>query len=399
MGHDPFGLKPEENGMPSRERFKTTYPGVYYVMGTAIGNGKPERIYRIRYRRDEQLIEENAGRQFQNDMTPAKAARLRARRIDGDQLSNTEKRKELAAQKEAEENLWTFDRLWKAYKGANPGLKGIVTDENRFEKHILPTFGEKEPKEVIPLDVDRLRVRLLKTKKPGTVKNVLELLRRLINFGIKKRLCEGPGFTIPMPRVDNIKTEDLTPEQIDSLFKALDEAPNVQVANFMRMVLFTGMRRGELFRLKWRDIDFDRGFILIRNPKGGTGQKIPLNKEARSLLRRHPRSNNPFVFPGRNGKQRQDITHDANKIKMAAGLPEGFRALHGLRHVYASMLASSGKVDMYTLQRLLTHKNPAMTQRYAHLRDEVLRQASDLAGPLLRKQAKEGKAASLRNSG
>jgi len=41
----------------------------------------------------------------------------------------------------------------------------------------------------------------------------------------------------------------------------------------------------------------------------------------------------------------------------------------GLRHVYASMLASSGQVDMYTLQKLLTHKSPAMTQRYAHLRD------------------------------
>jgi len=368
-------------------------------MGTAVGTGKPERIYRIRYRKDGQLIEENAGRQFQNDMTPAKASRLRARRIDGDQPTNTEKRDELAAQKEAEENRWTFSRLWDAYKEATPGLKGIVTDENRFEKHIRPTFGEKEPREVIPLDVDRLRVRLIKTKKPGTVKNVLELLRRLINFGIKMRLCTGPGFTISMPPVNNIKTEDLTPEQIHNLFKALDEAPNVQVANLMMMVLFSGMRRGELFRLKWRDLDFNRKFISIRDPKGGTNQKIPMNDDARSLLKCHPRSGSPFVFPGRNGKQRKDITHDVNKIKAAAGLPKDFRALHGLRHVFASTHASSGKVDMYTLQRLLTHKTPAMTQRYAHLRDEALRQASNLTGPLLRKQVEEGKAASLRRSG
>jgi integrase len=46
------------------------------------------------------------------------------------------------------------------------------------------------------------------------------------------------------------------------------------------------------------------------------------------------------------------------------------------------MLASSGQVDLYTLQKLLTHKSPAMTQRYAHLRDEALRRASDLAGEL-----------------
>jgi integrase len=49
------------------------------------------------------------------------------------------------------------------------------------------------------------------------------------------------------------------------------------------------------------------------------------------------------------------------------------------------MLASSGKVDMYTLQKLLTHKPPQMTQRYAHLRDEALKQASNLMGELVEK--------------
>jgi integrase len=47
------------------------------------------------------------------------------------------------------------------------------------------------------------------------------------------------------------------------------------------------------------------------------------------------------------------------------------------------MLASSGKVDLYTLQKLLTHKSPVMTQRYAHLRDEALKNASALAGDII----------------
>ena len=72
-----------------------------------------------------------------------------------------------------------------------------------------------------------------------------------------------------------------------------------------------------------------------------------------------------------------------NRIKTAAGLPKDFRPLHGLRHFYASMLASSGDVDMYTLQKLLTHKDPTMTQRYAHLRDEALHKASALAGSII----------------
>ena len=60
------------------------------------------------------------------------------------------------------------------------------------------------------------------------------------------------------------------------------------------------------------------------------------------------------------------------------------RPLHGLRHVFESTLASSGKVDMYTLQKLLTHKSPIMIQNgYAHLRDDALKRASELAGRLI----------------
>lgn len=56
-----------------------------------------------------------------------------------------------------------------------------------------------------------------------------------------------------------------------------------------------------------------------------------------------------------------------------------FRPLHGLRHAYASFLASSGKVDLYTLQKLLTHSSPQMTQRYAHLADEALQRAAQVS--------------------
>ena len=91
---------------------------------------------------------------------------------------------------------------------------------------------------------------------------------------------------------------------------------------------------------------------------------------------------------------------EVNRIKERAGLPKDFRALHGLRHVYASMLASSGQVDMFTLQKLLTHKSPQMTQRYAHLRDESLRRASNLAGDIITQamngaEAPAGKMANL----
>lgn len=368
--------------MPALKRFKTNYPGVFYVQGTSPATGKPEKIFYIRYRKAGKMIEEKAGRQFIDDMTPARAARIRAERMEGKRPTRQEGREQQEAVKKAEAERQTFDRLWQEYKSRNPGLKGMVTDENRYGKHLKPLFGGKEPQALTPFEVDRLRLTMLKTHKPGTVKNTLELLRRLINFGVKKHLCQAPPFIIEMPKTHSLKTEDLTTEQLSRLLEAISESTNIQAAAFMKMALFTGMRRGELFRLQWADIDFERGFIHLRSPKGGADQKIPLNPAAREVLENHSRISE-YVFPGRDGKKRVDITKQVNRIKEAAGIPKEFRALHGLRHVYASMLASSGQVDLYTLQKLLTHKSAAMTQRYAHLRDETLRRASGLAGDLI----------------
>jgi integrase len=226
-------------------------------------------------------------------------------------------------------------------------IKGLAQDRSRFEKYLKPVWGDKEPQEIMPLEVDRLRLRILKDKAPQTAKLTLSLLRRIVNFGVKRQLCQPLSFHLEIPRVHNLKTEDLNPEQLAALLEALDQDPNLMAANFMKLALFTGMRRGELFRLQWQDLDFDRGFIHIRGPKGGQDQKIPLNQAARELLEAHPRGESPYIFPGHGGRQRTDINKQVNRIKEAAGLPKDFRALHGLRHVYASMLASSGQVDLH----------------------------------------------------
>ncbi len=377
--------------MPKQKRFKTKYIGVYFIKGTSVANRKPELIYYIAYRKNGKLIEEKAGRQFQEDMTPAKAARLRTLKINGEILSNQEQREFEKTQKREKENKWTINRLWGEYKIAKPHNKGLKTDEYRFNDHIKPYLGDKEPYQLSPFDIDRIRINLLKTHRPQTIKNVLELIKRIINFGVKKQLCEGINFKIEMPKVNNLKTEDLNPMQLKSLLEAIGQEPNIFAANIMKMALYTGMRRGELFRLKWNDVDFERGFIRIIDPKGGVDQKIPLNDSTIEVLENNPRTDSEYVFPGRNGKERTTIIHSVNRIKKRAGLPKDFRPLHGLRHVFASMLASSGQVDMYTLQKLLTHKSPQMTQRYAHLRDDTLKRASNLVGELINQAISENK--------
>jgi integrase len=316
-------------------------------------------------------------------MTPARASHIRAERIEGKRLSRKQLKDREEARKKAEQDIWTIERLWEGYKKNRFRNKGLRVDEGRYKKYIKPDFENKEPKDIMLLDVDRLKRRRLNGLAPQTVKHVLDLFLRVINYGVKRSLCDPLTFRIEKPRVYNQKTEDLSTEQLKSLFEAMEAEENIQAKNLMKMALFTGMRRGELFKLKWDDIDPERGFITIRDPKGVIDQKIPLNNGVRNILENHMRTDSPYVFPGRGGRQRVDINKQVNRIKKRAGLPAEFRPLHGLRHSYASMLASSGKVDMYTLQKLLTHKDPRMTQRYAHLRDETLKKAAKVADDII----------------
>jgi integrase len=397
--------------MPKMKRIKAKgYKGVYYILGTSPATGKPERIYYIRYRNPSgKLIEEKAGRatvkrtdaEKKGEMTALEASKIRADRMRGRDLPNRGKREAEEAVKAAKAGRWTFNRLWKEYKTGQPGMKRSATDESNFMNYLSLPFGDKEPREVAPLDVDRLRLSLSKKKAPGTVKNVLELLRRLSNFAEKKRLCSPLPFRVSMPRVNNLKTEDLNAEQMARLLAVLrgehldddpqDVDPSVDpdARDVVYMALFTGMRLGEILGLKWDDIDFRRGFITLKETKGGTDTTIPLSDPAREVLKGRIKTESHYVFPGRYGGKRTDIKRPLNKIRNRAKLPKGFRPIHGLRHVFASHLASSGEVDLYTLQRLLTHKSPTMTQRYAHLTDAALKRGANVMSRIV--QEAEGK--------
>ena len=376
--------------MPAQERFTTDYPGVYYIIGKAVATGKPERIYYIDYRKDGKRIQEKAGRQFQNNMTPAKASRLRTNRIEGREPTNAEKRKLEKEAKKTKDDRWTLNRIWDLYCENNAENKSLKNEKTKYNNYIRSDIGEKEPRELLPLDIDRIRIGIQKAGKRTTAARILELLRRTINYGIKRGLAAPITFKIEIPRLNNQTTEDLSPDQINKLLKVLDAEKDQTTANIMRLALYTGMRRGEILNLRWDDIDFRRGFITLRDPKGGQDATIPLNASSRTVFNSIERiEGNEFVFPGR--FKGQHLTYNKKsiaRIAKAAELPKGFRPLHGLRHVYASMLASSGKVDLYTLQKLMTHKSPLMTQRYAHLRDDALKKASELAGSLVSEIAK-----------
>ena len=375
------------------KRFKTEYPGVFYREADRVGGRGTERVYYVVFKRNGKVIEAKAGRQHMDDMTAAKAARYRGKLIEGKAMLPTEKRAAEKAEKTAEDARFTINKLWDAYCESNPDNKALGHDKRKYDLYLRDALGKKYPDDLLPLDVDRLRLGLQKSGKRTQAARVLELLRRTINYGVKRGLVEPLRFKIEVPKLNNQTTEDLNQDQLGALLGVLDADEDQQAANIMRLALFTGMRRSEIFKLKWTALDFGRKFITIRDPKGGRDETIPMNAMSEQIFKSiQPKDDNPYVFPGRKaGAHLTECRKSIERIRKAAKLPADFRPLHGLRHVYASMLASSGQVDLYTLQRLLTHKSPLMTQRYAHLRDETLKQASNLAGDLVAAASKKAK--------
>ena len=79
--------------MPKQKRYKTKYPGVYYINGRGLEKGTKEKVYYMVFRKNGKLIEEKAGRQFQDKMTPSRASRIRDRKIAGKLPLNRDQKK------------------------------------------------------------------------------------------------------------------------------------------------------------------------------------------------------------------------------------------------------------------------------------------------------------------
>lgn len=284
----------------------------------------------------------------------------------------------------------TVADVWARYlPWAKEHKKSWRDDDYYYRKHLEPRFANKPLDGISAFDIEKMKSELKKglnaQGKPyaaATIKHQIVLLRRLFNIARKWGIYEGanPVERVQMPRVDNQKTEFLTDQELSRLLDVLDHWPFRESAAFVKFALFTGLRRSELFKLAWSDVDFERGMVTLRNPKGGVTTTLPLAPQALQVLRGLEITAD-LVFPGENGRQRTDIKGVWQRIRKAAGLPENFR-FHGIRHHFASTLVSNG-VDLAIVKELLTHKDLSTTQRYAHLKPDAVKAAAQKAGELL----------------
>jgi integrase len=238
---------------------------------------------------------------------------------------------------------------------------------------LSPFFSGRTLFEITTRLVGEYRAERAKTAKPATVYQELALLRRMFNVAIKEWqwLRTNPVSAISFSVGNrNARTRWLTVDEEDMLLR---RATNPSwLRPLLVIALHTGMRRGEILALTWRDIDLSRRLIRVERSKNGEKRSIPISATLQTTLQGiKVREISGRLFPLAVRSLRAGFEKAVGKAEL-----ENFH-FHDLRHTFATRLVQNG-VDLYKVKELLGHKTLAMTMRYAHHYPESLRSSVEV---------------------
>jgi integrase len=252
-------------------------------------------------------------------------------------------------------------------------------------KHVLPELGTLPFASLKSGQVEAFRDRKLADGyKPATVNSMLKAVSVLYIWARKQSIYEGLNPTSglrktpPVGLVDYLSSDEVTKLLVHTREHASDVYPMLATA------IYTGMRKGELFGLRWVDVLFERGVIHVahsygQTPKSGKWRPVPLHPALAPILRdwksRCPDGALVFpVLPERGARSRMgtaDDMLDIDSLLTAAGCHVPVRPWHAMRHTFASHYVMSGG-NLLALQKILGHSKFEMTQIYSHLAPDYM---------------------------
>ncbi len=258
-------------------------------------------------------------------------------------------------------------------------LRSWKRNEQLYRIRIKPVFGEKKLSEITRYDVQRFQNELSKEKlSPASQDHHIKLLRRALNLAVQWEFLEKNVLKgIKLRLVDNELHDVADDEQLTRLVEVLRTDENRPVCNILMFLLSTGARLNEALQATWSQVDFDKGLWTIpaTNAKSKKSRSVPLNDSAMYVLAEAGKGTKfdaIFANP-QTGKPFTTITRVWYRLRKAAGISK--MRIHSLRHQFASLLVSSGR-SLFDVQVLLGHSDPRVSQRYAKLSVQALKEAS-----------------------
>ncbi|NSY41000.1 site-specific integrase [Leisingera sp. ANG59] len=279
-------------------------------------------------------------------------------------------------------NTLTFSELCTAFLNAKRGVYANSTLSSLgyyLDTQLLPAFGRSKITRITTPDIAEWFYAYSRSR-PGGANQALGHFTTILNWGQEAGHLP-PDFSNPAaPLRFNrrlARGRMLSSGQLRRLAAVLNSATSRQrdAADAIWLMLLTGCRSGEILRLRWDEVQKDR--LSLRRTKTGP-REVNLSDAAIQYLdrlRKQRRSN--YVFPAQRTKKphRTSIDHAWQTFKHLAGLPADIR-LHDLRHTYASHAIMSGET-LHMTGKLLGHRSPESTERYAHLDACYLAKAAD----------------------
>ena len=239
-------------------------------------------------------------------------------------------------------------------------------------KPLLAFFGSTKLADLGSFMIERYKIKRSKTitmrgtkRSQTSVNRELQLLSRVLSMAVTNRdLRTNPCFEVRKFKGEFRRKRYLLPDEEARLMQAL-VGRRAHLQLIVTMALHTGMRRGEILRLRKKDLDFHRGEIHVTNTKTDRDRDVPMTPTlARELKTRCATLNSDFLFANPKTKLPvTDIKHAFDGACEEAGIREFW--FHDLRHTAATRMAERG-VDPFTIAAIMGHTDIKMTASYTH---------------------------------
>lgn len=259
-----------------------------------------------------------------------------------------------------------IDKHYKSWSRARNKTSHAII--KRLDDCFEHDFYDSRLKDIKLADMERWQnERLAAGKATATINRDVTAIKSVLSVAVKLDMLQvHPLKNLSLLKVKSRAPRYLSAKELERLYAAMEKTDG-HIVPLTIMALNTGLRRGELFNLQFKDVDFKCKQLIVTESKSGEIRHIPLNPKAIQVMRdQRDKHKEGYVFPGEYGRL-VDIKRPWRNLMAAADI-QNFR-FHDCRHHFASALVMNG-VDLNTVRELLGHASLNMTLRYAHLAPE-----------------------------
>lgn len=281
-----------------------------------------------------------------------------------------------------------------------------------LKKALYPLLGNKKIKNLTKSQYINQFINPLKTKYSHSTLTLYHRLFKVgINAAVEEEILQRNRFkSVTIPEYGENKEKNfLTADQLQTFLRVAKETENITNYTMILTLAYTGMRRGEMYALKWKDLDFEENMISINATRDNKGYRKPktqnsirdiyidpmLTKQLKRykvwckelLLPLKKRvTDNSFIFISNqtaNPVTDSTILYAVRRVSKKSGIGEDFFTPHGLRHTHATILVSQG-IPLQTIAQRLGNTPEMILNIYGHSYDELEKKSVEIFSAALK---------------